>query len=161
MTQASFYQLEKTPYARVLPILLERCLDAKMRVLLRAPTEEVVQSLDGLLWTYKQESFLPHGTDKNDDAQSQPIYITEKAENPNGASLLALVEGAEPFQITEFERCLYLFDAQNAEMLARARAHKKDMEANGVKVKSWRQSDEGKWEEADIRPQEEEKGETP
>ena len=62
MTEICFYHLERQPLERVLPQLLEKSLERGWRVVVQAASEERVEALDAHLWTYRDDSFLPHGT---------------------------------------------------------------------------------------------------
>ena len=94
MAEVLFYQLTASPLEASLPELLERSLARGWRVLLRCGSEAGMASLDELLWTYSDASFLPHGTARAGHAALQPIYLTLGDENPNGANVLMLVDGA-------------------------------------------------------------------
>jgi DNA polymerase IIIc chi subunit len=74
--------------------LLERSLKRGWRATVQAASEERVQALDTLLWTYDNESFLPHGTARDGRASAQPIYLTAVEDNPNAAHVRFLVDGA-------------------------------------------------------------------
>src|SRR5215470_1536790 len=65
MTEVGFYHLRSTSLERALPRLLERALAEGHRVVVMAGSPERVQHLDDLLWTYSDESFLPHGAAKH------------------------------------------------------------------------------------------------
>ena len=62
MTEILFYHLHRQPLERVLPTLLERSLERGWRVVVQASSEERVEALDAHLWTFRDDSFLPHGT---------------------------------------------------------------------------------------------------
>lgn len=78
----------------VLPKLLEKAYETGKSVLVRVGNEERVEFLNALLWTYNDQSFLPHGSKKDGNAELQPIWLTSGTDNPNMASLLFLVDGA-------------------------------------------------------------------
>ncbi len=94
MTDVLFYHLERQPLEAVLPSLVEKTLERGWRAVIEAGTRERVEALDQLLWTYKEESFLPHGTNADPAAEQQPIFLTNEAINPNGANVRFVVEGA-------------------------------------------------------------------
>ena len=48
-----------------------------------------------LLWTYDDEAFLPHGTQAEGDPELQAVWLSFGQDNPNGAQIRFLVEGAE------------------------------------------------------------------
>ena len=95
MSEVLFYQLDRRPLESVLPELLEKCLERNWRTVLQVGSEERLAALDAHLWTYGEESFLPHGTAKDGRAEAQPIYLTTGGENPNGATVRLLADGAE------------------------------------------------------------------
>ena len=95
MTEIRFHHLEQRRIDQALPPLLERALEEGRRVLVRAPSDEMVAALNGLLWTYADASFLPHGAAGDGDPMTQPIFLTSELENPNAATMLVRLSGAE------------------------------------------------------------------
>src|SRR6266404_6464604 len=75
-TEILFYHLQRQPIERILPALLEKSLERGWRVVVQAASEERVEALDAHLWTYRDDSFLPHGTWREPQAQEQPILLT-------------------------------------------------------------------------------------
>ncbi len=110
MTEVWFYHLERLPLDRVLPSLLERTLARGWRAVVQASSEERVNALDSLLWTYREDSFLPHGTHKDGHQSDQPIYLTTGAENPNSADVRFLVDGADHDGLGDYQRAIFIFD---------------------------------------------------
>src|ERR1700674_1817083 len=114
MAEVGFYHLGATALERALPRLLERALGDGHRVVVLAASQERVARLDGLLWTYNEASFLPHGSGRDANAPQHPIYLTDRDENPNGATMLVLLDGARSGRIGEFARCCDIFDGNDA-----------------------------------------------
>src|SRR5262249_26963222 len=83
LSEVLFYQLDRRPLERVLPELLEKCLERSWRTVIQVGSEERLIALDAHLWTYAEESFLPHGTAKDGHSEAQPVYLTTGGENPN------------------------------------------------------------------------------
>jgi DNA polymerase-3 subunit chi len=146
MTEVFFYHLEQQPLERVLPSLVERTLDRGWRAVVQAASQERVEALDTLLWTYRDDSFLPHGTRRDGNPALQPVYLTSGDDNPNGASVRFLVDGAELVDVTAYARVVYLFEGRDAAAVARAREQWEGAKAAGYTVTYWRQSSEGRWE---------------
>src|SRR5207247_990495 len=96
MTEIVFYHLHRQPLERVLPALIEKSLERGWRVVVQAASPERVEVLDAHLWTFRDDSFLPHGDGRDGEAREQPVLLTTGADNPNGAAVRFLVEGA-PF----------------------------------------------------------------
>ena len=146
MTEVLFYHLEHQPLERVLPALVERTLERGWRAVVQAGSDERVEALDTLLWTYREESFLPHGTKRDGNPTQQPVYLTMLEENPNGATVRFLVDGAEIPDLTAYARIVYMFEGRDAAAVARAREQWKGAKAAGCEVTYWQQSPEGRWE---------------
>ena len=144
-TEAWFYHLERTGLEQALPELLEKTLQRGWKALVRVREQDRLAHLDSVLWTYRDDSFLPHGPDDEPSAARQPILLTTGFENPNGADALFLVDGAEPGELTGFARCVVLFDGGDEAQLAVARAQWSVIKATGVSVSYWRQQGRG-WE---------------
>lgn len=148
MAEVLFYHLERAPLERVLPGLLEKTLQRGWKAVVQASSAERVDALDALLWTYREESFLPHGPGTGDDAALQPICLTINGDNPNGATVRFLVDGAtieNASLMTEYERIVYVFDGNDDSETARARDRWKQARSAGHAVTYWQQDEHGKW----------------
>jgi DNA polymerase III subunit chi len=146
MTEILFYQLERQPLDQVLPGLLEKTLERGWRAVVQAGTAERVEALDALLWTYREESFLPHGTAGDGSTDRQPVFLTAAEENPNQAAVRFLVDGADCGDLGSYTRIVYLFDGRDDEALQRARRQWKTAKGAGHQVTYWQQNDRGRWE---------------
>src|SRR4026207_2510431 len=98
MTEVLFYHLERQPLDKVLPQLLERSRARGWRVVVQADSDERVEALSSLLWTYVDDSFLALGTPRAGMAQSRPIWLTASDDNPNAATVRFFVGGAAPLR---------------------------------------------------------------
>ncbi|MBI1774824.1 MAG: DNA polymerase III subunit chi [Proteobacteria bacterium] len=146
MTEVSFYHLTTRPLEWALPRLLEKVVATGKRAVVMAGSEERVEALNAQLWTYDPASFLPHGSVRDGTPEEQPIWLTRAEENPNGASILVLTDGVASPGIGGFERCLDLFDGNDAGQLAAARERWAVAKAAGHAVTYWRQTAAGGWE---------------
>ncbi|MBV9065819.1 MAG: DNA polymerase III subunit chi [Methylobacteriaceae bacterium] len=150
MTEIWFYHLQRRSLEDVLPGLLERALQRGWRAVVQGASDERIAALDEHLWTYSDDSFLPHASAREGDPEMQPIFLTTGSENPNGATVRFLIEGAEVAPVLErnegYARIMLLFDGNDAEALAAARAQWADLKARGNALSYWQQSADGKWE---------------
>lgn len=146
MTEILFYHLEHRPLEAVLPALLEKCLARGWRAVVQTSSEERLAALDSLLWTYKEDSFLPHGTAQDGFASEQPVFLTAGEENPALAQVRFLVEGAEIGDASEYERVVFLFDGRDDSAVAAARTQWQAMKSAGHDVTYWQQNAQGIWE---------------
>jgi DNA polymerase-3 subunit chi len=145
MPEILFYQLERRPLESALPDLLQRSLDRGWRVVVKVGSDERLEALNAHLWTYDEASFLPHGAAADGNAAEQPIWLTTGDDNPNGASVRFLVDGAEPADFSGYDRLVFIFDAADAEALAKAREAWKAARAEGSEATYWRQDENGRW----------------
>ena len=145
MTEVLFYHLERQSLEAVLPGLLERSIERGWRVVVEASSPERCEALDALLWTYRDESFLPHGTWRDPNVAQHPIVLAPEPVNPNGANVRFVVDGAEIGSASGFDRVVVLFDGNDLDALDRARAGWKSVRAEGHAVTYWQETPEGRW----------------
>lgn len=151
MTEVLFYQLDRLPLERVLPDLLERCLERKWRAVVQVGSEARCEALDAHLWTYRDDAFLGHGAasagnrDGSDDARLQPIWLTTGNDNPNRAEVRFLTDGAQPHSLDDYQRVVMLFDGHDSEVVQQARQAWKAVKAEGHAATYWQQDERGKW----------------
>jgi DNA polymerase-3 subunit chi len=147
--EVRFHHLERRRVDQALPALLERAYDEGRRVVVRASSQEMVESLNNRLWTYDDASFLPHGAAGDGDPMTEPIFLTAKVENPNAATVLVLLSGAETSPDDEvFDQVVRLFDGRDEEALAEARREWKRLKDEGRSLSYWREGEDGGWERA-------------
>ncbi len=146
MAEIGFYHLTKTALEPALGQLLTKVLENGKRAVVMASSVERVEALTKSLWTYKTDSFLPHGSAKDGQAEDQPIYLTEKPDVPNGASVLVLVDNASVDSVPAgIERVLIMFDGQDQASLGHARESWKTHQKKGDKLVYWQQNERGGW----------------
>jgi DNA polymerase III subunit chi len=146
MTEVLFYHLKGQTPEQVLPTLLQKSLDRGWRVVVQASSEERVEALDSHLWTWRDDSFLPHGTLRDAEAPQQPIVLTVSDHNPNGATVRFLVDGAlMPEDASAYERVVLLFDGEDPDALDAARARWTEAKSAGFEVTYWQADERGGW----------------
>ena len=129
MTEVLFYHLQNMSLESVLPSLLEKSLERGWRVVVQSTSQERADALDAHLWTYRDDSFLPHATWRAGDAQDQPIVLVVEEGNPNRANV----------------RFLIVFNGDDGEALALARGAWTDCKARGFEVTYWQPDERGRW----------------
>ncbi len=145
MAEIGFYHLLATPLERALPRLLERARAQGYRIVIRAASSERIEHLSALLWTYDDASFLPHGSARDGNAAHQPIWLSDRIENPNDAAMLVLVDGVETADLAAFTRVADLFDGNDPAAVDAARQRWRAATAKGHTLTYWQQSETG-WE---------------
>jgi len=145
VSEIGFYHLMSTSLERALPRLLERAWSQGHRIVVRAASPERVEHLDTALWTYDDGGFLPHGSARDGNPAMQPIWLTDRDENPNGASMVVLVDGVEAQDLERFARCADLFDGDDAGAVEAARGRWRRARESGHNMTYWQQTATG-WE---------------
>ncbi len=181
-----FYHLEQRPLEQVLPLLLEKSLARGWNSLVqvgktisgeKSGMEKTPSSgskrqattlglLDRALWTFRDDSFLPHCIYDPDarysqnyvvdhvDYKDQPIVLCADESNieninPNDARIRFYVAGAVPpdpanLQAGEYERLVFIFDGHDPDALITARRAWKQLSKNND-VTYWQQTADGNW----------------
>ena len=151
MSEVLFYHAERASLEDVLPGLLERTRERGWKAVVRVGSDERAAALDAHLWTYKDESFLAHGLERDAHPGEQPILLTSRDGNANGAEVLFLADGAQPqdwaaVELAALTRIVLIFDGRDAAAVDAARAQWSGAKAAGHEVTYWQQSSAGKWE---------------
>lgn len=135
--RADFYYLTRVPLEKALPAIAERILANGERLVIVAEDEKLLTRIDALLWSYKPESFLPHGREGD-----QPILLSADA-GGTVAQNIALIDGLWRDAACDFARAFYFFDSQtidNARTAWRGLADRSEVERH-----YWKQDDAGRW----------------
>ena len=149
MSRVDFYHLQKQSLEEVLPKLLEKAYSSGNKIKVKVGTEARVDFLNSLLWTYNDESFLPHGSKKDGAAELQPIWLSDGDDNQNGATMLFLTDDAIPSDgdTETYARIFNIFDGNNPAALQNARNLWKKLRGSGAELHYWQQDSDGRWAE--------------
>lgn len=147
MAEVRFYHLTERPLEAVLPVMLERSLARGWRAMVRGTDPARLEALSRTLWTWREESFLAHGTPSDGAAGLQPIWLSCACENPNGANALFLIDSAEAAadELSAMELSAILFDGLDAAVLERVRAQWRMVTDAGLKAVYWAQDQGAGW----------------
>jgi DNA polymerase-3 subunit chi len=146
MTEFLFYHLRRQPTEQVLPALIEKSLERGWRVVVQSSSEERVDALDAHLWTFRDDSFLAHGTFRETTAAEQPVLLTVSDHNPNAATVRFLIDRAPvPEDAERYDRVVVLFDGEDEEAVAEARQRWQAAKTQGHTVTYWQADDDGRW----------------
>ena len=145
MADVLFYHLTEKKLEEALPPLLEKCVERNWRVAVQMRSSELLEEIDNLLWTYREDSFLPHGTDDGDHVDQQTVLLTTSSDNLNRATVRFLIDGADNDSIGDYERVVFLFDGFDQQQVEAARAQWKVLKAAGHALTYWQQDSNGRW----------------
>lgn len=143
MTEIRFYHLMRSQPEQALPELLEKTLAKGWRAVVKTAASAQVEALNAHLWTYRKDSFLPHGAAKDNHAQEQPIWLTDKDEAPNEAQAAFVLDGSVPAAPESFALVCDMFDGNDNESVERARTRWTAYKTAGHKMAYWQQVEKG------------------
>ncbi|MBL4766244.1 MAG: DNA polymerase III subunit chi [Rhodobacteraceae bacterium] len=152
MVEHWFYHLEQSALDQILPDILEKThakgwrAIVKIGPLLGDPKDELTR-LDEFLWTYKKDSFLPHGRDDEPMAGNQPVLLSTDCQSAGEADAVILIGGAELNDLDGVSRCITILDGADEQDKAVARTRWKLAKDAGLSTAYWKQDDYGKWEQ--------------
>ncbi|HVX80059.1 MAG TPA: DNA polymerase III subunit chi [Devosiaceae bacterium] len=144
MPDVLFYHLENQPLERVIPILLEKTLERGWRAVVEVGSRERAEALNAALWTYRDESFLPHDLAGGEFDAEQPVLITTGPENANGAEVRFFTDRAVPRTAEGYQRIVYLFSGHDPDAVTEAREAWRALR-EGNEVTYWQQDESGRW----------------
>lgn len=145
MSEIRFYHLQTQSLEQALPQILSKALTAGHKVLVRGPDVQQVERLNEQLWTYRPDSFLPHGSTAENYAADQPVLLTDGKDNTNNADVLVLTGGVEAGDIDGYKLCCEIFDGRNDDAVATARTHWKAFKDSPHELTYWQQNEKGGW----------------
>jgi DNA polymerase III subunit chi len=146
MSEVFFYHLTTTSVEAALPALLEKTLERGFRALVIGE-EKRITALEAHLWTYRAESFLPHGLASSPHAIEQPILLSETLTPINNADICFLLDSkAMPEDYDSFKRICILFSGEDEDELDNARAQWKLVKATSAEAAYYKQNENGGWE---------------
>ncbi|MGO4438518.1 DNA polymerase III subunit chi [Rhizobium sp. RAF56] len=146
MTEVLFYHLTESKLEDALPPLLDKSVERGWRVAVQTRDAERRDMLDAHLWTFREESFLPHGTDEGEMADRQPVLLTVSEANLNAATVRFIIDGAEAASVDGYERVVFMFDGYDDAEVEKARAEWKKLKGEGHSLTYWQQTETGRWE---------------
>ena len=147
MAELLFFHLQSRPLEQVLPTILDRAVSRGQKVVVEVSSQERLSALDDHLWTYSDESFLPHVTAMEADAAENPVVLTTQPHNPNAAQVRICAEGVRiPDVMDGYDRVVLIFDGDDPDALTAAREDWKKAKALNLAASYWQQDDTGRWE---------------
>ena len=146
MTEVRFYHLQRKSPAEALPEILAKALGRGLRVVIRARDAEQLSDIDTGLWAQDPSGFLPHGSGDDAHAAEQPIWLTVGEDNPNGATMLVLVDTAAAPPLDGYTLCCEVFDGRDDDIVSSARERWKAYKAQDRALSYFQQDFDGRWE---------------
>lgn len=137
MTKADFYIVPEpaVPY-RFVCRLTEKVMNEGYDIHIHAADREQAGTIDDLLWTFRDISFLPHAAaDAAGVMEDCPVVIGWEGETPAPRRVLINLSGAMPDNPDAYERIIEVVPSDPAGR-QEARSRYKDYRARGLEMHS-------------------------
>lgn len=125
MTRIDFYVLQDTARDNQYSLacrLAEKAWQQGHRVLISTQNEEEMRHMDRLLWTYRDQGFIPHAILGKADGDLNPILITDSDDPDNEHDILINLCQEIPVFFSRFSRVIECVD-KGEQHKAASRAH--------------------------------------
>lgn len=121
MTRIDFYQLNpaRHRYDQVVCQLCQKAYDSQQPTLLLTRDPQQSQHLDQKLWTFRDDSFVPHDSEEVEGLVT-PILIHDDPDPGSNRQLLINLSTTVPIYFAQFERVIELVTEDNRQQ---AREH--------------------------------------
>ncbi len=152
MGVVNFYHLTRFTADEVVDMLLSRAMGQGWRVFLRSPDRAALERQDTRLWLQPEDGFMPHGLQGGPQDADQPVLLGAGAVT-NGAQAVLLL-GAQVLDAAEVravERVWLVFDGNDQDQVALARAQWKRVMTEGLSAQYWNDGS-GRWEKKAEHP---------
>lgn len=124
--------------------LLEKAYSSGKICIFYSPINDRVKTIDKALWTFSTNAFTPHGDKTIGFAEEQPIYFTDRVENPNNADILVIMDTFEYKNFEgNFDKIMFVFE--DTAQISIAEEFYQNLKKNNENVNYWKQSQSG-WE---------------
>ena len=107
MTKVDFYILAENASSDRFQLacrIAEKARNAGHRVMIHTPSTEEAKHLDRMLWTFKEQSFVPHGLLGNCQAEINPVMIGNAEQAHEEHDVLINLAMEVPTFFSRFER---------------------------------------------------------
>ncbi len=109
MTQIDFYILTGQAQADRFQLacrLVEKAWNAGHRVCINTETQQDAAHIDNLLWTFNEQSFIPHDLAEKSHPDITPVSISVKLNKSEEHDVLVNLASSIPECFSQFERLL-------------------------------------------------------
>ena len=146
MTEANIYILQKSPWQKAFPKLLEQVVSRNNRIHVFCDDENFMKECDDLLWTFEQLAFLTHANANDPLPMEQPILLSTAEDILNKANILAITGAKLPSNAKVFDKIILMVQEDDRIAYDKVKTHIKGLESQAIKCNFFKQSATGSWE---------------
>ena len=146
MKEFFFYNITSRDLFKDSAVLTEKLFKQGIKALILCPDDEVTLFFDDYLWSFKEESFIPHTVLDRDTSQLETIIISKEQISMEDFKTLIVLKGStvDTDYCNRFEKTYYFFDDKNDDEKKLARTLWRESVKLGTKCKYWK-VEKNKW----------------
>ena len=146
LEKAYFYNSSQRDIIADIFWLTEKLYKSRNTILICCKDYENVKIIGDFLWAYRDDEFIPHSLEKEDQDSVYPILITSKIDKDYKHNTLLALNGVlvEENVCQKFSNVYYFFDNQENKEKENARIMWKNFVSQNVVCKYW-VNKENKW----------------
>ena len=146
LEKAYFYNSSQRDIIADIFWLTEKLYKSRNTILIYCKDYENVKIIGDFLWAYRDDGFIPHSLEKEDQVSVYPILITSKIDKDYKHNTLLALNGilVEEKDCQKFSNLYYFFDNQENKEKENARIMWKNFVSQNVVCKYW-VNKENKW----------------
>ena len=134
-TNIIFIVLNSAVKSRIVCDLAENCYLNGERLVIYIKSEEECKKIDLLLWTWKQQSFVPHKYfDTLSTSQKEPIVLTTNIDTPVDYTTVILVDPLPLEKVNQFSKVIDFAEKYDSHGLELSRQRYKIYKDQGLKI---------------------------
>lgn len=139
-----FYHLTHGSLEAVLPSLLEKTLERGMTASIQFSDAERMEQMNNYLWTFRDDSFLPHGRDDQPGAEQHPVRLGINSD-ASSADMVFLTGEAEIPDNLAAKRCITFIEDNDPAGRDVARSRWARLKKDGAEISYYQQGEGGQW----------------
>ena len=139
LEKAYFYNSSQRDIIADIFWLTEKLYKSRNTILICCKDYENVKIISDFLWAYRDDGFIPHSLEKEDQVSVYPILITSKIDKDYKHNTLLALNGVlvEEKVCKKFSNVYYFFDNQENKEKENARIMWKNFVSQNVVCKYW------------------------
>lgn len=134
MAKVDFYEAKGSSWDAALCELVEKEYKNGQNIYLWAESDEEAIRFDKLLWTFRDDSFVPHDMRDETTTIANRVVVGSTPGNPNSAQCLVLARNAAPEETAGFARIIDLAPKDVPRLLELARKRYSAFKKAGFQV---------------------------
>jgi DNA polymerase-3 subunit chi len=136
-TKIFFIVLSSAQKQKIVCDIIEKCYLANKRVVVYTRDQEEAHTVDQLLWTWKQSSFLPHlYSESLSTSHDEPIIITSQIEDCFDYNVLVLLDVVPKDTLNKFHTAIEFVEKYDITRLTESRERYKMYKADKYNIQT-------------------------